>query len=147
MDDLEFIGYCEIHCTIERALFAAEHVNRMIELAGNPSGFKRQSGWVSAHEEMQGLCDLARARLSPPVPAIAPPVAAGSVDTPAFSAIAAECGKTGDDYTRLLAHIDAWGAQQREAGKVEQAESFREEVEELRNEIRDLREQLKELPA
>ena len=81
MTDIELIGYCEIHCATERALFAAEHVNRMIELAGNPLDFRRQSGWVSAHGEMQELCDLARARLVPPAPAIAPPVAAGSVDT------------------------------------------------------------------
>lgn len=68
MDDLELIGYCEIHCTTERALFAAEHVNRMIELAGYPPGFMRQGGWVSAHEEMQELCDLARARMAAALP-------------------------------------------------------------------------------
>ena len=124
MTDIELIGYCEIHCTTERALFSAEHVNHMIELAGNPPGFKRQNGWVSAHAEMQELCDLARARIVPPVPSIATLVAAGSVDTAEFQRLA-ELWRYAPAGTRefmaawdgQIAHIDAWGAQQREAGK------------------------------
>ena len=33
------IGYCELHCQTERALFKGVHVNEMIELAGNPVGW------------------------------------------------------------------------------------------------------------
>lgn len=124
MTDIELIGYCEIHCTTERALFSAEHVNRMIELAGNPPGFKRQNGWVSAHAEMQELCDLARARLAPPTAAIAPPVAAGRVDIQRWYLGAKHsCGDTEliielDNDGEWVKHADAiaWGAQQREAG-------------------------------
>lgn len=52
-------------------------------------------------------------------PAIAPPVAAESVDTEEFSALAARYGnsKAGKDYMALVANAAAWGAQQREAGR------------------------------
>lgn len=64
MTDSELIGYCELHCKTERALFHADHVNRMLELAGHPEGYvHRVTGWLSVHEEMQRLVDLARARL------------------------------------------------------------------------------------
>lgn len=116
MTDIELIGYCGIHCATERALFSAEHVNRMIELAGNPPGFKRQNGWVSAHAEMQELCDLARARIVPPVPSIAPPVAAGSVDMQRYDHGYSEMVEDDDGrYVEYDAAI-AWGAQQREQG-------------------------------
>ena len=138
MTDIELIGYCEIHCATERALFAAEHVNRMIELAGNPPDFRRQSGWVSAHGEMQELCDLARARLVPPAPAIAPPVAAGSVDTPEFGKLlhsvidypqnwAMYPERRQKNRIEFIAHINVWGAQQRHEG-------FREGVAQLQQE-------------
>lgn len=68
MNDEDLIGYCEIHCTTERALFSGVQVNRMIELAGFPSTFVsgvKSSGWFSIYQEMQELCDLARARLQP----------------------------------------------------------------------------------
>ena len=65
------------------------------------------------------LCDI---------DAIAPPVAAGSVDTEEFrkilnavvmckSSMQIQCN------ARLLEHLDAWGAQQREAGKTEATET------------------------
>lgn len=66
MTDEHLIGYCEIHCKTERALFKGMHVNRMLELAGNPPNFVRfvrHDDWYTMHEEMQELCDLARARM------------------------------------------------------------------------------------
>lgn len=62
--DKELLGYCEIHCKTERALFHADHVNRVIALAGMCDQFLPVVGWVSVHGEMQELVDLARARLS-----------------------------------------------------------------------------------
>jgi hypothetical protein len=85
--------------------------------------------------------------------AIAPPVAAGSVDTPEFEEIAKECRKTGDEYTRLLAHINAWGAQQREAGRMAawcegvNADGLREENAELRQRAEKAEARVKELEA
>jgi hypothetical protein len=63
MTNDEFIGYCEIHCTTERALFSGTHVNRMLDLAGFPPGFEKQveaSNWFSVHEEMAELCKHAK---------------------------------------------------------------------------------------
>lgn len=71
MDDDHFIGYCEIHCKTERALFSGAQINRMLDLAGNPPDFVRwlpASNWYSVHEPMQELCDLAKARIKPPAP-------------------------------------------------------------------------------
>lgn len=80
MTDRELIGYCRLHCTTERALFHARHINRMLELAGHPEGFvKRVDGWLSVHDEMQVLCDLAEKRLAPSVVPSQPP-SAGLVD-------------------------------------------------------------------
>lgn len=67
MSDVDLIGYCEIHCTTERALFVGEHINRMIELAGSPPPYVAcvpADGWYSVHEEMAELCALARARIA-----------------------------------------------------------------------------------
>jgi hypothetical protein len=65
MTDRELIGYCRLHCKTERALFSADHVNRMLKLAGHPAGYvQRVDGWLSAHEEMTHLCDLAEKRLA-----------------------------------------------------------------------------------
>jgi hypothetical protein len=73
MNDLDLIGYCDLHCETERALFHADHINRMIALAGYPKNFPRKVvdvKWVSTHEDMKELCKLARARMkllaSPP---------------------------------------------------------------------------------
>ncbi len=74
--DESLIGYCELHCETERALFNGSHINRMLELAGHPKGFIRQvpaDGWYSMHEDMAKLCELARARLAnPPTAQIIP---------------------------------------------------------------------------
>lgn len=64
MTDTELIGYCDIHCETQRALFSAEHINRMIELAGNPEGWPHLTeGFYSMHEAMKDLCRLAEAKL------------------------------------------------------------------------------------
>lgn len=65
MTDAELIGYCEIHCTSDRALFHSNHINRMLELAGHPEGYVHSvsEGFYSAHDEMQNLVDRARARI------------------------------------------------------------------------------------
>lgn len=68
MTDEHFIGYCEIHCTTERALFSGAQINRMLKLAGNPPDYVRwlpAGNWYSVHEHMQELCDIAKARLNP----------------------------------------------------------------------------------
>lgn len=64
-DNNHFIGYCEIHCRTERALFSGKHVNRMLELAGHPENFvlSVSNGWYTMHGDMEELCALARARL------------------------------------------------------------------------------------
>lgn len=67
MTDLELIGYCDLHCETELALFRGDHINRMIELAGHPSGFVARvdpTAFIGAHAEMKELCRLARDRLS-----------------------------------------------------------------------------------
>lgn len=65
MTDEELIGYCDLHCESERALFNAEQINRMISLAGHPEDYVRQvpDGWYSIHDEMKNLVKLARERL------------------------------------------------------------------------------------
>lgn len=79
---------------------------------------------------------------------IAPPVAADSVDTEEFSALAARYGnsKAGKDYMALVANAAAWGAQQREAEKlkveqsvvlaVDQAHQQAKDAKDLANELR-----------
>ncbi len=61
MTDEELIGYCEIHCETERALFHANDINRMFVLAGEPD--PNLTGWYSVHEEMEELCKKARKRM------------------------------------------------------------------------------------
>lgn len=56
------IGYCEVHCETERALFNKNQVNDMLKLAGYPPSM--DIDWVSMHEGMKELCKLARERLS-----------------------------------------------------------------------------------
>lgn len=67
MNGEQLIGYCEIHCKTERALFSRQQVNAMIELAGFPEDYVSQIppmiSWVSLHEEMEELCRLARKRI------------------------------------------------------------------------------------
>lgn len=67
ISDTELIGYCEIHCKTERALFNGNHINRMILLAGSPSNFVSSvpgESWFSMHEDMAELCELARKIMS-----------------------------------------------------------------------------------
>lgn len=63
MSDKDLIGYCEMHCQSERALFNEDQINRMIELAGIPIE-RRVVGWHSLHENMEKLCELARERMT-----------------------------------------------------------------------------------
>lgn len=60
------IGYCEIHCKTERALFKGTQINAMIELAGFPEEFPKELNpdlFIPVYEEMETLCKLARQRL------------------------------------------------------------------------------------
>ena len=61
MTDKDLIGYCEIHCKTERALFSADQINRMVVLAGLGEHNANIVGWHSMYEEMQEIVDLARA--------------------------------------------------------------------------------------
>ena len=66
MTDQELIGYCEIHCQTERALFIGRHINRMIALAGYPKHIVRSvkaDQWFTMRTEMLTLCELAKTRL------------------------------------------------------------------------------------
>jgi len=64
MNDEELIGYCELHCKTERALFNDDQVNRMIVLAGYPPDYVMfvSSGWYSLHADMARLVTLAKRR-------------------------------------------------------------------------------------
>jgi hypothetical protein len=66
MTDPELIGYCDIHCESERALFNERQINRMIELAGYPDGFVRDVsiGWYSVHDEMKALVRVAQVSIA-----------------------------------------------------------------------------------
>lgn len=64
--DEELIGYCEIHCETDVALFSGRHVNRMLALAGHPDCYVRSvpaGEFISLHDNMAHLCKLARERL------------------------------------------------------------------------------------
>lgn len=56
MTDDELIGYAQLHCQTERALFSSEHVDRLLALAKMPaSGLV---GFVAVHEaEMTTLIE------------------------------------------------------------------------------------------
>lgn len=70
MDDQRLIGYCESHCTTERALFNGEQISRMIRLAGQPKNYAQASrfdkeDWLSVDEAtMLPLVKLARENLA-----------------------------------------------------------------------------------
>jgi hypothetical protein len=67
--DMDLIGYCELHCQTERALFSGKHINRMLALAGHPEPYVREvpeERFFSVHSEMENLCKLARERLAAP---------------------------------------------------------------------------------
>lgn len=64
MNDRELLGYAEIHCQSDRALFSAEHLNRIYRLAGYEPN-TALSGFYSMHEpEMKPLVAAARANLN-----------------------------------------------------------------------------------
>ena len=70
MTDSELIGYCDLHCESQRALFKGIHINRMLALAGHPDDFVQRvpdEEWISVHEPMKELCQLARQRVTPNV--------------------------------------------------------------------------------
>lgn len=63
----ELIGYCEIHCTTERALFSGKQIIDILRLADDQDGWESYidpTEWLSMHEEMAELCEKARARLA-----------------------------------------------------------------------------------
>ena len=63
----ELIGYCELHCKTDRALFSSNQVNDMLRLAGHPPGFAESvpdGEWSSLHWEMEELCRIAKKRLA-----------------------------------------------------------------------------------
>ena len=74
MEDIDLIGYCEIHCTTQRALFSKEHLARMLELAGSPKEYikpndlrKLKHDFLPVFEEaMIPLCEMARKRMTQP---------------------------------------------------------------------------------
>jgi len=60
LNDEELIGYCEIHCKTERALFHIDHIRRMWKLANEPEIKFPFGEWFSMHEDMQYLCSKAK---------------------------------------------------------------------------------------
>lgn len=65
MDDESFLGYCELHCRTERALFSWAQIQRLAQLAGAPADPQQPSeGWARAGVRLvQPLVDEARRRL------------------------------------------------------------------------------------
>lgn len=67
MDDRELIGYCEIHCHTDRALFHVDHVKRMCALAGRAQPDLRGFQFVAVFaDEMMPLVRDARRRMDYP---------------------------------------------------------------------------------
>ena len=67
MTDLDLIGYCDMHCETQRALFNSDQVNRMLALAGHPEGYAKAippNQWISVYDEMKDLCARAKERLN-----------------------------------------------------------------------------------
>jgi len=64
MTDEEFIGYCEIHCATQRALFLGRDINRMYALAGRTDTRVPEGEWFTVRSQMMALCDSARKRLA-----------------------------------------------------------------------------------
>lgn len=108
----------------EAVLYAALNMNgRVVYSHESRENVEMNAGYIRTPTRFVGLV------------AIAPPVAAGSVDTVEsdnFLLVLALCtqerreAKVEDKYyRRLVAHINAWGAQQREAGRQESEPSGR----------------------
>ncbi len=68
MTDMEFICYVELHSTTPRALFSAQHVNRLFKLAGKPAPLAAsENSFFTLRSEMADpLCKAARLRLEAP---------------------------------------------------------------------------------
>lgn len=62
MSDDELIGYCEIHCKTERALFHVSHVERIYKLAGRQSPLSLPAFVSVGPDTMLPLVALARKR-------------------------------------------------------------------------------------
>jgi hypothetical protein len=63
-DDGFFIGYCDIHCETDRALFSYEHCVRLYRLAGHDVDDPTTQGFHAMHEaEAKPLIKQARERL------------------------------------------------------------------------------------
>ena len=58
--DEELIGYCELHCKTERALFNGIQIKRMHKLAGKEIPPAADNAWSSMYGDMAELCKLAR---------------------------------------------------------------------------------------
>lgn len=61
--DEDLIGYCELHCETQRALFNGAQINQMFILAGKESPNMAQDSWASMHYDMAELCKIARKRI------------------------------------------------------------------------------------
>jgi len=68
--DEDLLGYCEIHCKTERALFHHTDIERVYALAGCPRTFHPEyEDFVTVFEdEMMPLIKLARERMANPPP-------------------------------------------------------------------------------
>ena len=73
-DDVKLLGYCEIHCKTERALFHYSLIERVCALAGCPrTSHPEYEDFVTVFEdEMMPLIKLARERMAEPPPAPLP---------------------------------------------------------------------------
>lgn len=56
----DLIGYCELHCKTQRAMFNGSQIKWMCILADQPVPDIADDMWASLHEEMAELCRLAR---------------------------------------------------------------------------------------
>lgn len=87
------------------------------------------------HGLMHDVAEETLARVSIDTPAIAPPVAAGSVDTSPFDLRKHKVGG-GEEVDVLNIYINAWGAQQREAALEFQISSHRKEIGHLKENLK-----------
>jgi hypothetical protein len=63
MTDEELVGYCEIHCRTERAVFHKQHIDQLLRLAGRHQVAAEE--WASYHEEtLQPVIDEAKVNLA-----------------------------------------------------------------------------------
>lgn len=66
MTDIELLGYADIHCETERALFHVDHIRRLFALAGEPEPPLPSTGFVSCKQDVvRPLTKAARERMCP----------------------------------------------------------------------------------